>query len=237
MDRSVKPGDDFYRFANGGWLNAVTIPAGQSSYGTSAMLIEKTSGRVRNLIQESATAGSIVGCVSDTAGQRLPSATVVAKGGGLQRTVVADGAGCYELKDLPPASYRVTARLLGFDNVTRDRVVVAPAAATHLDFTTRGSSICECVLFRPSLTELYARRYLNAYLQELGVAELSPGILTANDYCEQTYPHFVPAVEVLVEGLGRRTATTGRCLAGQAGLSAGTRLHPSRARLSDAERG
>ena len=36
MDRSIKPGDDFYRFANGGWLRTVTIPAGQSSYDTRA---------------------------------------------------------------------------------------------------------------------------------------------------------------------------------------------------------
>jgi hypothetical protein len=105
--------------------------------------------------QESGTAGSIVGCMSDTTRQPLPGATVVAKSGGVQRTAVADSAGCFELKDLPPASYRVTARLLGFDNVTRDRVVVTPATATHLDFRTRVSSICECVLFRLSLTELY----------------------------------------------------------------------------------
>jgi putative endopeptidase len=56
MDSSVKPGDDFYRFANGGWLRAVAVPAGQLSYGTSAMLMEKTSERVRNLIQEAAAA-------------------------------------------------------------------------------------------------------------------------------------------------------------------------------------
>jgi putative endopeptidase len=30
MDRSIKPGDDFYRYANGGWLRAVAIPASQS---------------------------------------------------------------------------------------------------------------------------------------------------------------------------------------------------------------
>ena len=29
MDRSIKPGDDFYRYANGGWLRTVAIPAGQ----------------------------------------------------------------------------------------------------------------------------------------------------------------------------------------------------------------
>lgn len=95
--------------------------------------------------QGPSTAGSVVGCMSDTVRQRLPGATVVAKGGGVQRTTVADSDGCYELKDLPPASYRVTGRLAGFDNVTRDRLVVAPSTATRLDFTTRVSSICECI--------------------------------------------------------------------------------------------
>jgi putative endopeptidase len=56
MDRSVKPGDDFYRFANGSWLKEAAVPAGQPSYGTSAMLIETTGARVRHLIQESAAA-------------------------------------------------------------------------------------------------------------------------------------------------------------------------------------
>jgi predicted metalloendopeptidase len=27
MDRSVRPGDDFYQFANGKWLAATSIPA------------------------------------------------------------------------------------------------------------------------------------------------------------------------------------------------------------------
>jgi hypothetical protein len=41
MDRSIKPGDDFYRYANGGWLGTVAIPAGHSSYDTRAMLMER----------------------------------------------------------------------------------------------------------------------------------------------------------------------------------------------------
>jgi hypothetical protein len=95
--------------------------------------------------QMPATAGSLVGCMSDTTTLRVPGATIVAKSGGVQKTTVADAAGCYELKDLPPATYRVTARLAGFDNVTRDRVVLGPATVAHLDFTMRVSSICECV--------------------------------------------------------------------------------------------
>lgn len=59
MDRSIKPGDDFYRYANGGWVATVAIPAGQTSFDTRAMLAEKTSGRVRDLIQDTA-AGRVV---------------------------------------------------------------------------------------------------------------------------------------------------------------------------------
>ena len=58
---------------------------------------------------------------------------------------MADAAGCYELTGLPPDTYRVTARPVGFDNVTRDRVVLALATVVHLDFTMRTSSICECI--------------------------------------------------------------------------------------------
>ena len=68
IDRSVKPGDDFYRYANGGWLKTVTIPAGQTSRDTRAILNEKTSQRVLELIQEAAsrsTKGSIAQKVGD----------------------------------------------------------------------------------------------------------------------------------------------------------------------------
>jgi putative endopeptidase len=73
MDRSVKPGDDFYRFANGGWLRAVAVPAGQLSYGTSAMLMEKTGERVRNLIQEAAAAKPVRSSVAQKIGDYYAS--------------------------------------------------------------------------------------------------------------------------------------------------------------------
>ena len=73
IDRSVKPGDDFYRFANGAWLRTVTVPAGQSNYGTSAMLIEKTGERVRNLIQEAAAAEPTKGSIAQKVGDYYAS--------------------------------------------------------------------------------------------------------------------------------------------------------------------
>ncbi len=56
LDRSIKPGDDFYRYANGGWLKTAAIPTGRPSYDTRAILTEKTAQRVRDLIQEAAAA-------------------------------------------------------------------------------------------------------------------------------------------------------------------------------------
>ncbi len=56
IDDSVRPGDDFYRFANGSWLKANTIPPGRSSYDTSSMLREINAQRVRQLIQSAANA-------------------------------------------------------------------------------------------------------------------------------------------------------------------------------------
>ena len=56
MDRSIKPGDDFYRYANGGWLRTVATPAGQPGYDVRSMLNEKTGERVRSLIQAAAAA-------------------------------------------------------------------------------------------------------------------------------------------------------------------------------------
>src|SRR5690349_11608333 len=68
MDRSIKPGDDFYRYANGGWLKTAAIPAGQSSYDTRAILTQKTSQRVRGLIQDAATSHPAQGSIAQKVG-------------------------------------------------------------------------------------------------------------------------------------------------------------------------
>jgi putative endopeptidase len=73
MDQSVKPGDDFYRYANGGWLKTATIPAGQQSYDTRAILVERTTQRVRDLIQDAAAAQSVRGSVAQKVGDYYAS--------------------------------------------------------------------------------------------------------------------------------------------------------------------
>jgi predicted metalloendopeptidase len=58
MDRSIKPGDDFFAYANGTWLEKTEIPADRSSYGAGSMLAEQTDRRVADLIQRSTKAST-----------------------------------------------------------------------------------------------------------------------------------------------------------------------------------
>jgi predicted metalloendopeptidase len=73
MDHSIKPGEDFYRYANGYWLNAATIPAGQSSYDNRALLIARTNQRVLNLIQETARSQAARGSIPQKIGDYFAS--------------------------------------------------------------------------------------------------------------------------------------------------------------------
>jgi len=148
--------------------------------------------------QGSTMTGSIVGCIRDTTQQPLPGATVVARGHGTQLSTVTDGAGCYELKDLPLALYRVTARLTGYDNVTHDQLIVAPARATRLDLTTRLSPICECVSVTGGLPEQWNHA---AAVFHLRLADSEPGPTTPQGY----YRHLATVIRILKRPAGLRS--------------------------------
>ena len=54
MDVKVVPGDDFYAYANGGWMKTTEIPADRSSYSNAANLTELTAQRVNELLKAAA---------------------------------------------------------------------------------------------------------------------------------------------------------------------------------------
>jgi len=55
MDVSVRPGDDFFSYVNGGWVARTEIPADKSRYGTFDLLRDEAQENVKAIIEESAT--------------------------------------------------------------------------------------------------------------------------------------------------------------------------------------
>ena len=55
IDSTVKPGDNFYAFVNGGWLANTEIPSDKSNYGSFTILRDKSEKRVREIIEAAAT--------------------------------------------------------------------------------------------------------------------------------------------------------------------------------------
>jgi predicted metalloendopeptidase len=84
LDRSVRPGDDFFAFANGGWLKSAEIPADRSTWGAGSMLSELTAKRTAELITDpargSAPEGSEPRKIGDYYASFMDEATIEQKG-------------------------------------------------------------------------------------------------------------------------------------------------------------
>src|SRR5437773_1719441 len=53
LDPSCKPCQDFWRYANGGWLDKNPIPARFPSWGPASVLSEETRARLREILETS----------------------------------------------------------------------------------------------------------------------------------------------------------------------------------------
>jgi putative endopeptidase len=54
MDQSVKPGDDFFNFANGSWVRNTQMPADKARYGTWDILADRSREQVRGILDAAA---------------------------------------------------------------------------------------------------------------------------------------------------------------------------------------
>ncbi|MFM7028659.1 MAG: M13 family metallopeptidase [Chakrabartia sp.] len=68
MDKSVKPGDDFYKFVNGTWDANTEIPADRSSWGGFGVLRDLSDQRTRAIIEDSAKQNAPKGSVAQKVG-------------------------------------------------------------------------------------------------------------------------------------------------------------------------
>ncbi len=66
-DTSVKPGDDFYRYANGKWLETFEIPADLPAYGSFTSLTLRGEEQIKGIIQEQPRASGPI----ETNGQKI----------------------------------------------------------------------------------------------------------------------------------------------------------------------
>ena len=64
MDKSVKPGDDFYDYANGTWAKNTPIPADKSNYGAFNTLDDLSLERTKGILEAAqADPASKIGCL------------------------------------------------------------------------------------------------------------------------------------------------------------------------------
>ncbi|MEM8983898.1 MAG: M13-type metalloendopeptidase [Pseudomonadota bacterium] len=61
MNTEVRPGDDFFQYVNGAWLDKTPIPADKASYGNFTVLREDSQANVRKIIEESAAGDFALG--------------------------------------------------------------------------------------------------------------------------------------------------------------------------------
>ncbi|WP_375447761.1 M13 family metallopeptidase [uncultured Fibrella sp.] len=83
MDASVKPGDDFYRYANGTWLKTNAVPASKTSWGSFNELREKSVEAMRSLLEEAAKnpkKGHLQQMVGDFYASGMDSLTIEKRG-------------------------------------------------------------------------------------------------------------------------------------------------------------
>jgi len=84
MDRSVKPGDDFYHYANGDWIKRTEIPPDRRRIGVFATLTDLSNKRTLALIEEAvkanAPSGSNVRKIADLYNSYMDEATIESKG-------------------------------------------------------------------------------------------------------------------------------------------------------------
>src|SRR6266566_6088772 len=148
------------------------------------------------------SSGGIRGTLTDPAGGVIPKATIVAEDAekGIRRTSVTDENGQYEFAGLPPATYRLTAKISGFQTEILKDMVVTVGQTVILDFRMKisaGTEVIEVTTEPPAVeTELthQADTINEQYIKELPINRrdyltytlLAPGVTDSTRLASDT---------------------------------------------------
>jgi endothelin-converting enzyme/putative endopeptidase len=107
IDRSVKPGDNFYLFANGEWIKRTEIPADRGTVGVFNSLDDVASKHTADIIEElsksSAAPGSAEHKIADLYNSYMDEKTIEAKGRAPLEPLLKEIAGIKDKHELAAA--------------------------------------------------------------------------------------------------------------------------------------
>ncbi|HEV3198672.1 MAG TPA: TonB-dependent receptor [Bryobacteraceae bacterium] len=101
----------------------------------SAFMVFAALGAIPRAHAQTASAGQLVGDISDPSGATIPKATVTIKetATGETRTVVTDRIGHYVVPLLPPGAYSLRASAMGFASGEANNIIVPAATSTTVN--------------------------------------------------------------------------------------------------------
>jgi putative endopeptidase len=68
LDSTTKPGDDFFLYANGGWIKRTPIPESESGWGIGNLVQDEIYNRLKKINEDAATAKNTPGTIAQKIG-------------------------------------------------------------------------------------------------------------------------------------------------------------------------